>query len=552
MAVPRLSVARPSCLEHLMGLFALLLIAAAVRLPGIFSAPFWSDEYFSWMTATQPTFVQFFLRCAGVDVYPPLSYFPIWLIAKFSDAAWAMRLPGALAGVACVWVAVRMLRRYLSETQALSLAALIALAPLSIYLGWESKAYNFFALMNLLMMDESLRVLEKPERGWKRLALWVAGSMWSFFLSPYFILSVLVAAWWQERRRSVGFQSVLKGVLVGLLASLPLAPFFLKTLLLYSGSSAYNTELLLAPFYSFENFSAGFWIAPINQLGALFVFGVAVLAGRSQLAIGSSVSGINSERAALTKMLMSMAFLPPVLFVLVSALGKPNYNDRAMLISAFSWTLLAGFGALSLDGWFRPLMLGVLLATQGMSVFWYEIHPEVQRVNYDKAWQEITAQWQDGDVIMHGFFESGLPFKYFSAREVELGQRSQARPNYVHERDLGYSSSAPAQGIRGLWRRVNAWLGTHGMGLYAGTDPIFVDGDSLNAATSPAKRLWYVVASDEAVRRQMLPIPNAFRGGQEVGRTFNFAAEDWLRGKWKFQSQGGDDEVHIYLYVPEK
>lgn len=535
-----------------MGLYALLLFAAAVRLPGIFSVPFWSDEYFSWLTATQPTFVQFFLRCTGVDVYPPLSYFPIWLIAKFTDASWAMRLPAALAGVACVWIAVRMLRRYVSETHALLLGGLIALTPLSVYLGWEAKAYNFFALMNLLMIDEALRVLEDPKRGWKRLAVWVAGSMWTFFLSPYFILAMLIGAWWHQRSRSPAFRMLLKGSWVGALWALPLAPFFVKTLLLYSGSSAFNTALPLAPLFSLENFSAGFWIPLDNQLGALAVFCLAIVAGWSAGKFRSLGTPKNISPDVLVKMLISMAFVPPIMFLLVSALAKPNYSDRAMLICAFSWTMLAGLGALCLKGWFRSGMLMVLLATQGMALYDYQNRPEAQRVNYEKAWQEVTAQWQDGDVIMHAYFESGLPFKYYAAREVELGTRLEPRPNFVHERRREFTTNASAQGIRGLWRKVNAWLGSHGMGLYAGLDPIFVDGDSLEAATAHAKRLWYVVAADETVRRQLMQIPNAYRGGQDIGRSFNFAAEDWLRGKWIFKSEGGDDEVHVYLYVPQE
>jgi hypothetical protein len=519
------------------GLYALLGFAALLRLPGIFSAPFWSDEYFSWLTATQPHFVQFFLRCVGVDVYPPLSYLPVWLIAKISDASWALRLPSALAGVACVWVTVRLMRRYVREGQALALGALVALAPLSVYLGWEAKAYNFFALMNLLMLDEALLLLSQPLRSWKRLALWVALSMWSFFLSPYFIAAILLGAWLAEGRRSEAFLKVWKGCWVGLCWALPLAPFFIKTLLLYSGSSAYNTALPLAPVYSLENFSCGFWMSPSPQLAALLVFGMAVAA-----------SWRHPAPRALKAMLGAMALVPPALILLVSALGKPNYNDRAMLVSAFSWICLAGLGALSLEGSLAKVMLGALLLAQACALGDYLAHPEIRRVDYHRAWDEVASDWQEGDVIMHAYFESGLPFRYFAAREVSQGQRVLPRPNYVQQENPGFSQNAAAQGIRGLWRRLNAYLEKHGMGVYAGLDPSFVDGESLDAAVRDAKRLWFVVASDEAVRRQLMPIPNGFRGGQGVGRYFDFAKEGWLGKAFRFHKEAGDDEVRVYLY----
>jgi mannosyltransferase len=517
--------------------YALLAFAALLRIPGVFSAPFWSDEYFSWLTATQPSFVQFFLRCVGVDVYPPLSYLPVWLIAKISDASWALRLPSALAGLACAWVALRMLRRYMKEGQALALAALVALMPLSVYLGWESKAYNVFALFNLLMLEEALLLGEQPLRSWKRLALWVALSMWSFFLSPYFVAAMLLGALAAYGRANPAMRKVWKGSWVGMLWALPLAPFFVKTLLLYAGSSAYNTDLAMAPLYSLENFSCGFWMAPPQQLAMLLVFALAVAA-----AIQSPAP------RPLKAILAATAFLPPLLFAMVSALGKPNYNDRAMLVSGFAWVLLAGLGAASLRPLLAKALLAALLLAQATALLQYHAAPELQRVDYHRAWNEVVEQWQEGDVVMHGYFESGLPFKYYAARETAQGLRSQPRPNYIHQESAPFTQNSAAQGIRGMWRRVNAWLSGRGMGVYAGLDPAFVDGDSLEDAIKGARRVWLVVASDEAVRRQMMPIPNGFRGGQKVGRYFDFAKEGWLKGKYRFVSQGGDDEVRLYLY----
>jgi hypothetical protein len=393
---------------------------------------------------------------------------------------------------------------------------------LSVYLGWEAKAYNFFALMNLLMLDEALQVLENPARGWKRLSLWVALSMWSFFLSPYFILAMLAGAAAIAGLKSPGFKAVWKGSWTGALWALPLLPFFLKTLLLYNGSSAYNTALSRAPFFSLENFSAGFWLPAGLQLGALILFAVLAALG---------LKAREGLRAPL-KMLAALAFVPPLLFVAVSALGKPNYNDRAMLISAFAWILLSGLGALSLRGALRPAALAALLLAQAASLAYYAGTPAARRVDYGRVWDKVAAQWAEGDVIVHAYFESGLPFQYYAARECAQGARPEPRPNVIHQAGLGFSPSPAAQGIRGLWRRMNAWLGGHGMGLYAGTDPAFVDGETLEAAVKGAKRVWLVAATDEAVRRQMMPIPNGFRGGQDVGRSFDLAKETWLKGRF--------------------
>ncbi len=524
---------------------ALLLLAACLRLPGAFSEAFWSDEYFSWVTATQPSFLQFFLRCAGVDVYPPLSYVPAWLLAKASDAHWLLRLPAALSGVGCVAVVVLMMRRYASFGGALALGLLAAFNPLSVYLGWEAKAYNFFALMNLLMLDEGLRILETPDRGWKRLALWVAGSMYSFFLSPYFLAALIAGAWWREEKRTLGFRLLCKGVGVGLLWSLPLLPFFLKTVLVYSGSSAFNVAMERVWLFSFENFSAGFWLpAGLQALAVIaFALGVSVALRRATVEDGPA------RWPSPTQVLGWMAFLPPLLFWGVSLLtGKPNYNDRAMLVCSFAWTLLAGMGALALPEPRKRILFSALLVTQAYALWHYHTNPAVRRTDYAPAFSEISAQWKEGDVIFHGYFESGLPFKYFAAREVTMGLRDQPKPNHVLQKMEPFTSNQAAQGIRAAWRQLNAWLKQRGLGVEAGTDPVFIAGPQIEEALKGKRRIWFVLASDEAPRKQLMQVPNAWRSGMPVERGFKLEEQSYLK-TWKLLSQSGGPEARVRLYA---
>ena len=82
------------------------------------------------------------------------------MVARFSDSLWALRLPSALSGVACVGAVLLIGRRWLAPGAALTAAALAALSPMGVYFSQEMKRYSLLAFF-------SSCCCMKPEGRWK-------------------------------------------------------------------------------------------------------------------------------------------------------------------------------------------------------------------------------------------------------------------------------------------------------------------------------------------------------------------------------------------------
>jgi hypothetical protein len=487
----------------------LLGLAALARFYPILSAPLRSSEVLVWAAASQANPIHFFMICLRSGI-SPLACSPVWLLARFSDALWVLRLPAALEGLACVWLLLRLLKRRLKEFQALLVAALAALSPLSLVLAWDAGPGNFSALMSLLMLDEAMQVLDEPGRGWRRLALWAGATTASLGGGPLLVLALLAGACWAEGSATPRLRELLKGAWSGILAALPFSPFLYRWML-PAMATAGGSLPSYAPLFSLEACSGGYWMEPGPQVGALAVFLIAVLG----LSIKREES--DSERR-IFKMLAALALFPLLLWFPLFSRVLGGDGEAALGAGAVAWAALAGLGALRLQGWFRPAMFVALFATQALALADFQMHPESQPVDYSPAWQEISGQWQEGDLVIHAYAESGLPFEYYASREAEEAGSPSPKPTYI--------------------------LGRAG----AIQDPAFVSGQRLADLSAGAKRLWVLVASDQAVRRQRESVRGGLFEAAPLAGAFNFAAQDWMLGKWRFEAQEGSADVPVYLY----
>lgn len=122
------------------GLFAL---AFAARIFWLDRLPLWNDELFSvlWSRFSLSFLVG---QGTGIETNPPLHFILLkgW-IALFGDSAFSVRLPSVLASSAAVIVGYATGRQLLSPRAALLGGILLAIAPLSVALAQEGRAYAF-------------------------------------------------------------------------------------------------------------------------------------------------------------------------------------------------------------------------------------------------------------------------------------------------------------------------------------------------------------------------------------------------------------------------
>lgn len=136
-----------------------------MRLP-LINSSLWYDEAFTWTVSRLPL-DRWWLALSG-DVHPPLYYAVEWLIARVTDAPWALRLPSVLCGVLSVYLAVQVARALGASVPAqVGTALLMAFIPQQIYYSDELRMY---ALLCALYLSAVWCVL-RGRWGWWSLCL---------------------------------------------------------------------------------------------------------------------------------------------------------------------------------------------------------------------------------------------------------------------------------------------------------------------------------------------------------------------------------------------
>ena len=288
----------------------LTLAALALRLWGVGAHSYWSDEGGEVWAATMPWPDPLFTT-SNPD--PPLYRLLLAGLARLSLAEPVLRLPSVLFGAAAVYLMYRWWADLDAPGLGLTAAALLALAPVSVYYSQEVSQYTLaiFTALALVVSYDRAGHLGRP-RDWVYAALASLGALYGYYgvalLFPLLELRLLWQTWRRRSRpRLVGYLAF--HVVLGLALAVLLVVFFLPQYRFQAGMENAPQRLSgdqLAPATLAQTFLRAtysdvltFQLTPfadppprlIQALAALMLLGVAVIARRfpsqrGQLGVG--------------------------------------------------------------------------------------------------------------------------------------------------------------------------------------------------------------------------------------------------------------------------
>lgn len=203
--VPDSARARSSSAVPWLPLTAIVLLAAALRLPTLGAQSIWFDEAATWELMRLP-FGEMLSALPDRESNPPLFYVLEWLVTRaFGDGEFSLRLLSAVAGILLVPVAFAIGRRIGGARAGLVTSALVAVNPLLVWFSQEARSYELVALLSAGSLLLFLRALDDERPRW--LAWWALLSALAL-CSHYFACFVLAPqlawlAWRHPRRRAV-------------------------------------------------------------------------------------------------------------------------------------------------------------------------------------------------------------------------------------------------------------------------------------------------------------------------------------------------------------
>lgn len=312
-------------------LWFVLLVALAVRIPGLFQS-FWYDETFTAALA------RLSWHDLGIvilsDLHPPLPYLLFHVTGRLLGwSELALRLPSLVTGLIAVWLMYRVTLESLHHERAAKIAALImALLPMSVYYSNEARGYSLLVCLVLLMV---LAVLDN------RPAWFVFGSLaaYTHAYGALYVLVIGLAALVYSRRRSAYWRRWwLLSVSIGGALVLAWLPFMV---------------------YQSRDISNGFWMRPFSWPGVVWYPVTTTVGGNMPAWLGlvSIVVVTAVTTLALARrpwrysrpaLLLGVWLAVPIAAALVSALWSNIFLARALLpagvilIVFWSWYLVNG------------------------------------------------------------------------------------------------------------------------------------------------------------------------------------------------------------------
>ncbi len=181
---------RASTLSQWWPLFAIVLLAAALRLSTLGAQSFWYDEAFTPVHVLRAGLGATLHNVVHTENTPPLWYVLEWGVSRvLGTGVVALRLLSALAGIATVTIAWAIGHELATRRAAIVCATLVAVNPLFVWYSQEARAYGLFVLTASLALLCFVRAKREPTP--RRLAAFAITASLAL-LSHYFAVFLLI------------------------------------------------------------------------------------------------------------------------------------------------------------------------------------------------------------------------------------------------------------------------------------------------------------------------------------------------------------------------
>jgi mannosyltransferase len=398
---------------------ALLLLAAAVRFPGLGTRSLWFDEALSGSIARLSA-LQVLTNAVGSS-HPPGYYFLLHLSQGLGGSEFTLRFPSAWCSLAAVALVARLGRDLLGRRGARLAALGMALAPFQIYYAQEARMYGLAILLSAGTTWTFVRGVREGDR-W---AWWGYGLAVALGLYVHYYIGLVVLAlhlWLLLDRRFV--RRALPSLLVvdGLIA-LAFSPQLVQFRIEageFLGSARWRVvphplEPLRTLHYLLFSHIMPLWIVPVGLFLIL-----------SLVTIG--LFSILRRRDRVAWMLIVIVSLPILVAWVVSLLVTPVYVERSFaVVTPALLLLLARFILIAPRRSPVPYLGGALLILMVAGAVLYHVLPDPVKPPLREATAMVAREALSSDEILHLQDASYLPALYYrpgrAGALVDAGQR---------------------------------------------------------------------------------------------------------------------------------
>jgi uncharacterized membrane protein len=399
-------------------LAAILLIAAMVRTIGIGSRPIWYDEAFSILFSEKgpAAMLRGTTTSLGTTASEehPLGYYTIlWAwTGAFGTSLTAVRTLSILAGLGSVFLLYLIGREVFSKKIGVISAALGALAPFQVHYAQEIRMYGFLCFWLLLATFAFWRGRHSARLWWwAAFAVSAALAQYTHNLAALYLVSLAAITLFERDWKTA--KMVAASGLAAMLLYLPwlilLPSQVAKIAGAYWLTSPGFEKLFTLPLFYVTNIPlpAG-WLGP-----ALFITLMAVFTSIWQTILVARRKDADATKGV---WMMSMAFIPPLLAVLISW-WRPIFLERTFVASGAIFLIWLAWALFS-TGLPRPVQAFITagLAMGALAGLYQHIsYSGFPYAPYRELQTMLEHQVRPGDIVIHSSKLSLLAAFYFDS-----------------------------------------------------------------------------------------------------------------------------------------
>jgi len=393
--------------NHRYWLAGILVLAGFIRCLAISVRGIQYDDAFSIFLAERS--LTQIIQGTAADTMPPLYYFLLhfWLWVS-QDLVW-LRLLSVLLSLGIVVFLYLLVRRLFDERAALWSAFFAAISPLQFYHAQDIRMYALLAFAQLGYAWFFARIWTgsqaKPTYSWIGLVVFGTIAMYSHNLAIFFLVVpdffLLVKRRWQLLAKLVAAQ-----LIIGL-ASIP-------WLVLVPGQVDKIQRAFWTPAPGLVDIIQAFMMSTsgLPLSGIWLYIGLILSIALFFLILYGLIW--NKKISDSQLLIISLAFLPPILLFIVSYLIRPVFVPRGFLASTLAYLALAG--TLVAWRWSRPIGIGITLCLVTAAAIGLPAQVSFQdfpRSPFLKAAAYLASNKSQDEVVIHDNKLSYFPMEYY-------------------------------------------------------------------------------------------------------------------------------------------
>jgi len=388
----------------------IVLMGAGLRITQIGEQSLWLDEFFSYFLAIKE--IPQIIEGTAQDILPPLFYVALHPITIIGKDEIFLRVLSLIFSILNLPILYLLAKEMFSVKIGLAATFLLAVDPLHILYAQEARMYTMLAFLTTLSYYFFWQAWKRDRYlYWFLFTITMTLAFYTHSLAILGLFAVDIFCLIDRKQLKKRYAGLLLSHAAIFVLFLPWLMRMLGQLRYleseFEGASRSILTILTTPYLFLFSISLRTVVVPFALFASLALIAFSLLG-----AWHAFRSGIQASKALLFSICI---FITPVVILYLLSLVWPIFVLRRLLPASIGMLILVSWTILSAKPkWLNYAVGSIVVVLMLVSLLFYYIDEESQKIPFSKIVQEISLIAEPGDIFVHTSDTSALAFAYYA------------------------------------------------------------------------------------------------------------------------------------------